>query len=145
MTKVLKVPGLSRKRIEAFTDRLLRAVDPEGYQGESPVDIETIYEFYVPEAFNIQVEYCDLTQLGPNILGFTYAPSKKSFISDKLIDATDRPTIRRCRATIGHEIGHCCLHIPVLSEFSSSSTSKEGWYRANRKDIKPYLVSCPRN
>jgi len=138
--KVPVVPGLSRNKIEARAVSLLRELQPEAFKGECPVDIEAIYEFYIPEHCGIETGYTDLSFLGSGILGYTDAAKKISYVDKTLSDPNDTPTERRCRATVGHESGHCLYHVPILNFFKSSSREDESeWlYRAKRTEIKAY-------
>jgi hypothetical protein len=141
LSKVLVVPALSRKKIEDRAVSILREEQPEAFAGKCPVDIEMIYEIYVPERCRVKTMYTDLKPLGSGVLGYTDASKKISCVDKHLIDAIDIATERRCRATVGHEIGHCIYHVPILSFFKSSSLlhENEGLYRRERTEIKPYL------
>jgi len=138
--KVPLVPGLSRKKIEAKAVSLLREFQPEALRGECPVDIEQIFEFYVPEHYKIDTGYTDLSFLGSGVLGYTDASKKISYVDKTLIDSKDIATERRCRATVGHETGHCIYHVSILNFFKSSlfKDNSEGLYRAKRTEIKAY-------
>ena len=138
--KVPVVPGLSRNEIEVRAVSLLRELQPEALKGECPVDIEDIYEFYIPEHCGIETGYTDLSFLGSGILGYTDASKKISFVDKTLIDSEYSPTRRRCRATVAHESGHCLYHVPVLNFFKSLSFKNDSdlLYRAKRTEIKAY-------
>ena len=138
--KVPVVPGLSRNEIEAKAVSLLRECDPEGLNGKCPVDVEAIFEIYIPERFGIQTGYADLSFLGDGVLGYTNAARKVSYVDKTLIDSDHPPTRRRCRSTVGHESGHCLYHVSILNFFRSSSFKDEGYrlYRAERSEVKAY-------
>lgn len=138
--KVPPVPGLSRKKIEAKAVSLLREFQPEALRGECPVDIEQIFEFYIPEHCGIDTGYTDLSFLGSGVLGYTDASKKISYVDKTLIDPKDIVTERRCRATVGHETGHCIYHVSILNFFKSSLSKDDstGLYRAERTEIKAY-------
>jgi hypothetical protein len=139
--KVPVVPGLSRREIEARAVTLLRKFQPEAFEGKCPADIEMIFEIYIRERYRIKTGYTDLSSLGQGVLGYTDAAKKISYVDKTLIDANDLPTVRRCRATVGHESGHCLYHVSVLNFFKSSSLigNDEGFYRRKRTEIKAYL------
>jgi hypothetical protein len=142
LNKVPVVPGLSRQDIERKALAVLRNCQPEALRGICPVDIETIYELYIPDIVKVTIGYTDLSELlAPGILGYTNAAEKLSLVDKSLSDALDRPTLRRFRATASHEAGHCLMHVPVLRFFKSSSIGdgREGLYRANRADIPAYV------
>ncbi len=138
--RVPVVPGLSRNDIEYAAVLLLQQIgQQEALQGKCPVDIEEIFEFYIPDSLGIKTGYTDLSRLGNNILGYTDASEKISLVDKTLIDADDNPTLRRCRATIAHESGHCLQHVAILNIFKSlSSRGDERLYRAERTEIPAY-------
>lgn len=140
MQKVTVVPGLSRDAIERTSLRLLRELQPRAVKGSEPTDIESIFEFYIPEKFGIETGYTDLSSLGPDVLGYTDAAMKISKVDSSLSNAKDVPTARRFRATVGHEAGHCLKHVNYLNIFTSSTFRNfaEGLYRKDRHSIKPY-------
>ena len=98
--KVPVVPPLSKAKIEAFATALLNEVQPEVFEGKLPVDVDAIYEFYIPERFGIETGYTDLSPLGPNVLGYTDASNKKSFVDKNLVDHSDITALRRGRGSI---------------------------------------------
>lgn len=138
--KVTVVPGLSRAEIEEMASTLLLDYQPDGFKGKEPVDVEKLYEFYVPSQFGIVTGFTDLTPIGPGILGYTDAATKTSFVDKTLSDAQDLATIRRFRSTVAHEISHCIHHVPILQVFRSicKSGDESGLYRVDRTRIKPY-------
>lgn len=138
--KVTAVPPLSRDTIGTLANSLLGDYHPDGLKGKEPIDVEKIYEFHIPRRYGIVTGYADLTPIGSGILGYTDAATKTSFVDSSLSDAQDRPTIRRFRSTIGHEISHCVQHVPVLRLFKSICMSGDGieLYRVDRAKIKRY-------
>lgn len=140
MEKVPVVPGLSRKNIQDRVVKLIGEADPDALSGKQPINIESIFEFYVPDQFGIDTGYTDLSRLGPGVIGYTNAAKKISYVDSSLSDSDHKPVIRRCRATIGHEIGHCTYHVPILRAFKSSSllNAEAPLYRRSRTNIKPY-------
>lgn len=141
MDKVPVVRPLSRIRIENRALSILQEFQPDALSGKfpQPVDVEAIYEIYIPNQVEVITGYTDLCSiLGPEILGYTNAATKVSFVDSSLSDATDRATLRRFRATVEHEGGHCLLHVPLLQFFKSLSLKGEGLYRAKRSEIEPF-------
>lgn len=138
--KVPVVPGLSKMQIEAKATAILREIQPEVLLGNGPVEIEEFYEFYIPDYYGIKTHYTDLSPLGADILGYTDASKKLSYVDKTLSDSEDAPIVRRFRATVGHEAGHCIYHVAVLNSFRSSSmrAESEGLYRAEYAQVKPY-------
>ncbi len=141
MDKVPVVRPLSRVKIENLAMNILREFQPEALRGNfpQPVDVEAIFEIYIPSQVDVETGYTDLCRLiGSEILGYTNAAKKVSFVDSSLSDATDRATLRRFRATVGHEGGHCMLHVPLLQVFRSMSIKGDGLFRANRTDIEAF-------
>lgn len=132
------VPPLSRNKIESLVNSLFKEVQPDALLGKEPVDVEKIFEFYIPDKYGIATGYTDLSQYGYGTLGYTDASVKTSDVDESLINSDEIVTIRRCRATIGHEIGHCILHVPVFRIFRSSCKEEAALYRIDRNLIKPY-------
>jgi hypothetical protein len=120
---------------------LLQEIQPEALSGQCPTDVETIFEFYIPDRYNIETGYGDLSVLGDNVLGYTDAKQKVSVVDKTLSDSTEQSMIRRFRATVAHEIFHCMCHVPILNSFRSSSLFGNGetLHRAERSKIKPFL------
>jgi hypothetical protein len=64
LDKVPIVPALSRNKIETRVVSLLHEMQFEAFEGKCPVDIEMIYEIYVPNICGVKVIYTDLSPLG---------------------------------------------------------------------------------
>jgi len=130
-------PPKSRYRIENEMGLLLQEVHRDGWNGKEPVDIEFIFEVHVKEKYGILTGYEDISRFGTGTLGYTDAGRKESFVSNSLIDSDVPSLIRRGRATIAHEIGHCLYHVKCVREFISKSGG-EGHYRHSPHILKPY-------
>jgi len=137
--KVPRVPPLSKDDIEVFSMALLREVQPDIFIQEIPVEIDAIYEIYIPAEYEIQTGYTDLSRLGSEVLGYTDATMRRSLVDRSLIDSDDIVLLRRGRATIGHESGHCLHHVNVLNYFQSL-LADEGLKlnRTERSTLKAY-------
>jgi len=141
LSRVPVVPGLSRNLIESKAVLLLQEIQPEALYGQCPTKVEEIFEFYIPDRYNMETGYEDLSILGDNILGYTDAKKKVSVVDKTLSDSTEQSMLRRFRATVAHEIFHCMYHVPILNSFRSSSLFENGetLHRADRSKIKPFL------
>jgi hypothetical protein len=139
--KVPLVKPKSKAQIELDIHFLLLKLQPAAFRDNSEIDIETIFEIDLPDMIpGLKTGYIDLSHLGTNVMGFTDAQKKVSFVHKELADATDTVSIRRFRATVAHEVSHCLYHLPALSCFKSlSSTYGTELYRVDRRKIKPYL------
>ncbi len=131
---------MSRNKVESIATTVLSCVQPEALIGECPTDIESIFEFYIPKKFGIRTGCTDLSSLGSGILGYTDAANKVSYVDKTLYDSDNKPTIRRCRATIGHEVFHCIQHVPILNFFKSTSFSDDhlGLNRMDQTKIRAF-------
>ena len=137
---VMKADGLSREKIENATRKLLRDFCPEALEELIPLDIEKMFELYLPKRFNIQTAY---EELSGGIHGYTDPNKLKSAVAVNLIESNDISTIRFGRSTIGHEIGHCILHAFQFKRknlemkfFHDDTHSKPLLFR--QEDLKPY-------
>lgn len=146
-SKVPIVPPMGRARIEVETDGILRSVLPEALTGEAPVDVEYIFEIELPKMYQgLTVGYCDLSALGPGVMGYTSAKNKVCLVEKKLYDLACLPDakesdIRRFRSTVAHETSHAVFHYPFLNVFESANTglAHQSLMRVEkRKDIPAY-------
>lgn len=104
---VMKARGLSRDKIEEAVQRILRDFCPEALVELTPLNIERMFEQYIPKKFGIQTGYEELSY---GIHGFTDPNKLRSIVASQLVDSKDTATIRFARSTTGHEIGHAVLH-----------------------------------
>jgi len=104
---VMRALGLSRIKIEAAAQKILRDFCPEAAIELHPLEIERMFELYLPKRFGMRTAYEDLS---PGIHGYTDPNKMRSSIASRLVEAKDPGTRRFGRSTTGHEIGHCILH-----------------------------------
>lgn len=104
---LMKAIGLSRVRIEKIAQSVIKDFDPNALTELIEIDIERLYEQYIPKRFGISTGY---QELSVGIHGFTNPTKLESAVSVTLVDAADASTRRFGRSTIGHEAGHCILH-----------------------------------
>jgi hypothetical protein len=104
---VMRAVGLSRRRIEKVAQTVLKDFCPEMLEGLLPLDVERLYETYIPKRFGVITGYAELAS---GIHGFTNPTRLESAVSIALVESKDRATIRFGRSTLGHEAGHCVLH-----------------------------------
>lgn len=141
MKKIVTVVApLSKRKIEAFARSILLEVQSEALKGKEPVDIEYIYDVYIPDKYGITTGYTDLSEMGPNVLGYTNAVIKESYVDKSLYESREPSAIRRCRSTIAHESFHCIEHVPVLNYFKSVSRKGDDTllYRTQRSNIPAF-------
>lgn len=134
------VNPLSKNQIELMATSILSEVQPEVLKGNCSVDIEYIYDVYIPEKFHIKTGYTDLGEIGPNVLGYTDASTKESYVEKSLYESNEQGVIRRCRSTIAHEGFHCIEHVSVLNFFKSISRKEDDvLFRTDRRNIPAYI------
>ncbi len=104
---VMKAAPLSRIKIENSAETVLKDFCPDAMTSLIPLDIEKMFEIYIPKRFQVNTAY---EELSIGIHGYTDPNNLKSAVSVRLIDADDVPSVRYGRSTIGHEIGHIVLH-----------------------------------
>lgn len=104
---VMKAASLSRAKIEFISQKILKDFCPAALSEMIPLDIERMFEIYVPKRFGITTGY---EELSTGIHGYTDPNKMTSAISVNLIDTEDQSTLRFGRSTTGHEIGHVVLH-----------------------------------
>jgi Zn-dependent peptidase ImmA (M78 family) len=140
MSKAIVVPGRSKVEIDQTAMSILSKFQISAIKKPEPVDIEYLFEIIIPEHYGIVTGYCDLSKLGNDVLGYTNAQSKMSYVDKSLSDSDDKITRRLFRSTIAHEIKHCVKHVQILNLFKSICKDKddEGLYRREKSKIKPY-------
>lgn len=137
---VMKADGLSRVKIEKSAEKILKDFCPEALESLHPLNIERMFELYIPKRFNVETAY---EELSFGIHGYTDPNNLKSAVSVKLVDTDDFSTRRYGRSTIGHEIGHIVLHAfqfkrknSELKFFHDETHSKPMLFR--QEDLKPF-------
>lgn len=129
----------SRQSIASQAKRLTVRF-PELRQNSSVLDVEYLFDVILPGEYGIKTEYADLSRRfpGKNVLGFTDPENKECLIDAALYEDISTSGRRRFRATVGHEAGHCLLHVRDREISSSVSVGGRGFFRAKRKDIPAY-------
>lgn len=137
---VMKANPIKWKKIAQTTEMILKDFCPEALNKLMPLDIEKMFEIYIPKRFQIETAY---EELSFGVHGYTDPNNLKSVVASELVDSDDLATIRFGRSTIGHEIGHAVLHAKQFKLKNSEmkflhddSHSKPLLYR--QEDIKPF-------
>lgn len=142
MNKVPVVRAMSWEQVAGIAEALLSQRQPDALVGHEPVDIDWIFEFVVPEVLGQQgISFkTGSAELKHGLLGHTDAAQGFSYVSSDLYDAEYEPEVRRGRATMAHESGHCLLHVPVMRQFMSLTDEGSGYalYRALPSQLKPF-------
>lgn len=145
--RVFPVPGQSYTSIDALAQGVLSSFQPEALAGEESVNIELLFEQFVPlhleERYGVPfiTEYTDLSSVGgPELLGFTDAKRGCAVVDSALVDSTSPIELRRGRSTIAHECGHCLVHVPVVRSFLSVISRDEAQlFRMKRTDLQAFV------
>lgn len=126
-----KVRGRSGMNIEAAAGLLLNQFSPGSLQSIEPIDVIALFEGSALRSMGF--EY-GVENLPHGMDGKTDFAERRCIVSADTYDGAERDG--RSRFTMGHEIGHVCLHrkemIGILEEQRRPST----FYR---KDIPAYL------
>lgn len=137
---VMKADPLSRRKIESKAEKVLKDFNPDALTELLPLDIEKMFELYIPKRFNVSTGY---EELSFGIQGYTDPNNLRSAVSVQLVDSDDTATLRFGRSTVGHEIGHIALHAhqfrrknSELKFFHDASHSKQILFR--QEEVKTY-------
>lgn len=137
MGKVPIVPRMSAGQIEAKAIEVLKDFCPEVWTDNIPVPVDRIFDVYIPDRLHVRTGYTELRELGIQAEGYTNSRQMFSLVDRSLVnDFTLRGT-RRFRATVGHESGHCFLHIPIRKWQQSLLLVGQGMKR-ERSDLLPF-------
>jgi len=132
------VPPLKSTSIEHRAQKYLRLYYPECLHGKKPVPVDHFFEIVIPSLVSIETSYANLESLGiTNAEGYTNATEKVSIVDQLLADDMSISGTRRFRATVGHESGHCILHVPVQHWQASRQKIGLGLKR-ERSALRPF-------
>ena len=131
-----KFPGMSREAIERQAEGLLREYQPTVLRGTEPFFVERFVDLQLESMTRVQPDY---RILPAGIYGLT--DQNEMVIDLGLVDdPSSRPFLH---STMGHELGHAIMHVPILRKVGREQVfeqkTKDGevnLYR--RKDLKPY-------
>lgn len=138
MGSVPIVPPLSKVNIEQKAENFLCRYLPEIWTVRMPVPVDNIFENIIPDLTGIKVTYTNLSGFGiTNAEGYTNARQKISMVDSALSDDFSITGRRRFRSTVGHEIGHCILHVGLDKWQQSLLINGQGMKR-ERSDLKAY-------
>lgn len=137
---VMKAAALSRPKIEFMTQQVLKDFCPQALSEMITLDIERMFEIYIPKRFGIATCYEELT---PGIHGYTDPNRMTSAVSVNLIETNDPATLRFGRSTTGHEIGHVVLHARQFRKRKAElrflhDEKHSGSVLFRQEDLKPY-------
>lgn len=116
---VMKADGLSKRKIEDAARKVLFDFSPNSVTSLKMLDIEKMFENYVPKRFGINTGY---EEMNAGIHGYTDPSALRSAVAISLIDSKDLPTVRFGRSTIGHEVAHAILHAHQFRRKKAEST-----------------------
>jgi hypothetical protein len=97
----------SGAQIDEMARSIIKKFQPEALEEPMPFDIERFFECEVEKITGVRSDY---RTLPPEIHGYTDSGAMESVISSDLMD--DSFQILFARSTMGHETGHCLIHVP---------------------------------
>lgn len=112
MAKVPVVPPMKRKHIEMKAENLVRENFPQAWSGSEPVPVDFLFDYGLKD-LGIKTLYGDVRSWGVQAHGYTNSTQKISIIDRTLADSDTIKGRRFFRSTVGHELGHCYLHVPL--------------------------------
>lgn len=114
MASVPIVPPMKSAQIENKAMTVLRTCCPHVLESVVPTPVDQIFELYIPEIVHIRTMYTNLKDHGiMDADGYTNARQRISLVDMDLSDDFSDRGRRRFRATVGHEAGHCFLHVDL--------------------------------
>lgn len=132
MRKVVMARARSGVSIDKEALKIIQRFQPEALIKPTPFDIERFFECALEEFTDVTPDYRDLQ---PGIEGFTDSDEMESVIDRSLIEDTDPIQKRRCRATIGHEVGHAVLHV---HQFRNLKATLKFIHDKNNSELRLY-------
>jgi hypothetical protein len=136
MAKVPVVTPLSAAKIERIAGGIASGYT-NAWKGKEPVPVDLIFECDL-DSLGIDSLYTDLAaQMGILAHGYTNSTKKVSIINNAVVDYNTAKGRRFFRATVGHELGHCFLHVK-LAGFQASLQIAGIGFKRERSDLKPF-------
>lgn len=129
MSEVPIVPPMKASTIEKKAEEILRRYYPTVFTAPSSTPVDNFFEFIIPEFDCIKTSYTNLNMLGIAAECYTNATQKISIIDESLANDFTPWGRRRFRATVGHESGHCILHVPLCRWQASLQVIGKGMHR----------------
>lgn len=112
MTRVPVVPRMKRRTIEERAAFIARE-HPEAWAGKEPMPVDFMFECELLKRTGVRPIYTDLLQNGIKAHGYTNSQQKLSIINKAVVDDLSERGRRFFRSTVGHELGHCHVHVPL--------------------------------
>lgn len=131
------VPALSKKKIEDRVAGIVREQYPDAWKGLEPIPVDDLYEFVAPSMLGISVDYRDLSSMGLKVEGWTNSDQKVSYVDSAIAQNFSVAGRRYYRSTVGHELGHCFLHMH-LGRWRASRQFLGLSLHRDRRLLKPY-------
>lgn len=110
--------GMSGRQIDEVALDIIKRVQPDVLRKKIEFDIERFSEFDLEDMTGMVVDYRN--DLPEEIYGYTDTSQNLVVINASLVDDPFLSDIRFLRSTLGHETGHCFLHVPTLRKLRKS-------------------------
>lgn len=133
MAKVPVVPRMKRRTIEERAERIAREY-PEAWAGKEPMPVDFMFDSELPKRTSIRPLFTSLRPYGIQAHGYTNSQQKISIIDEGVSNNFSVQGRRFFRSTIGHELGHCYLHVPLEKWQESLQVVGLGMHR-DREDM----------
>ncbi|NRD45959.1 ImmA/IrrE family metallo-endopeptidase [Corallococcus exiguus] len=138
----ISMPPLRMATIEGVAEAVLAEIFPEALKKPMPVDVLHLIDNVLP-AYGIHVSPAGAVEMCGN-LGLTDPAGSTSIEILIQEDSWDRLQIggrsaNQARATVGHELGHAVLHVPVIRKRRSSPLSRHLLARVARREVPAYM------
>lgn len=137
MPTVPVVPPLRTIQIESRAEDIIKRLYPDAWSGKTPVPVDHFFEIILPETLGIRTCYTNLEGFGVSAQGYTNSTSKVSMVDSRISDDSTKHGKRYFRSTVGHESGHCVLHVPLQSWQQSLQMAGVGMKR-ERSTMEAY-------
>lgn len=104
--------AMSGRQIEGIASTIVRSYQPDVMDLKASFDVERFVDVDLEDLTGVTPDYS--YELPEGIYGLTDSENNRLVISAELTE--DPWNDKFLRSTLGHEAGHCILHVPLLRE-----------------------------
>jgi Zn-dependent peptidase ImmA (M78 family) len=133
---------MSGAQIDRIALGIIRDFQPDVLSGDVPFDIERFVDNMLEDQTGVEPDY--RSDLPEGIYGITDSEKNAMLINAALAD--DLSQERFLRSTLGHETGHCFIHVPRLRLYQQNriftqTKADDGGVKLYRKDDIPLYMN----